>query len=98
MRSGTNLDLTTEFMAVAIRLKREGTRDRPFYRIVATDSRKPRDGRPIESLGTYDPMKKGENYEVSVERVDYWISVGAQISDTVGSIVKKARKSQAASA
>ena len=80
-------------MAVALRLKREGSKDRPFYRLIATDSRKRRDGRFIESLGTYNPMSKSEpNSEVNLERVDYWISQGAQPSETVTSLVKKARK------
>lgn len=83
-------------MAVSLRLKREGAKDRPYYRIVATDNRARRDGRAIESLGTYDPMKKGVNFELDLARVDHWVSVGGQMSDTVRSLVKKARKSQTA--
>ena len=85
-------------MAVTLRMKREGSKDRPFYKIVATDSRKRRDCRPIELLGSYDPALKGENYKIDLERADYWLSNGAQTSDTVASIIKKARKAQAASA
>ena len=85
-------------MSVALRLKREGAKGRPFYRIVAADSRKPRDGRPIESLGTYDPMKKDNNVDLSLERIDHWVSVGGKMSDTVRSLVKKVRKAQSASA
>ncbi|MGK0188829.1 MAG: small subunit ribosomal protein S16 [Verrucomicrobiales bacterium] len=85
----------THTMAVALRLKREGSKDRPFYRLVATDSRARRDGRFIESLGTYDPMSKAEpNHELDLGRVDYWISQGAQPSDTVASLVKKVRKTE----
>ncbi len=87
---------TSDFMAVSLRLKREGAKGRPFYRIVATDSRSRRDGRAIESLGTYDPMKKGLNFELDLDRVDHWISVGGRMSETVGSLVKKARKSGSA--
>ena len=77
---------------VALRLNRQGTKDRPYYKIVAVDSRKRRDGRFIEQLGTYDPMKEGENYTIDLEKVDAWVGNGAQPSDTVSSIIKKARK------
>jgi small subunit ribosomal protein S16 len=80
-------------MAVAIRLKREGSKDRPFYRIVVTDSRARRDGRFIESLGTYNPMSNtSPNYDLDLGRVDHWVSNGAQPTETVASIVKKVRK------
>ena len=82
-------------MAVAIRLRREGTRNRAFYRIVVADSRSRRDGRFIESIGTYDPQEKGTNYKLDVERANDWISKGAQPSDTVRSIIKKARREAA---
>ncbi|MFV1995395.1 MAG: 30S ribosomal protein S16 [Verrucomicrobiales bacterium] len=77
-------------MAVAIRLRREGNRNRPFYRIVVADSRKPRDGRFIETIGTYDPQQEGENYKVDLEKANDWIAKGAKPSDTVRSILKKA--------
>ncbi|MFM7375380.1 MAG: 30S ribosomal protein S16 [Chthoniobacterales bacterium] len=79
-------------MAVAIRLRREGTRNAPYYKVVVADKRKPRDGKFIEIIGNYDPKKKGTNYKIDVERVDHWVKNGAQMSDTVRSIVKKARK------
>ncbi len=79
-------------MAVAIRLRREGNRNRAFYRIVVADSRARRDGRFIETIGTYDPNEKGTNYKVDVARADDWITKGAQPSDTVRSILKKARR------
>lgn len=82
-------------MAVAIRLRREGNRNRAFYRIVVADSRARRDGRFIEMIGTYDPNQKGTNYKVDVARADDWISKGAQPSDTVKSILKKARRGDA---
>ena len=82
-------------MAVALRLKREGTRDRPFYRVVATDSRAPRDGRPIESLGTYDPLN--ESSTLDLEKVDKWLGNGAKASETVTSLIKKSRKAAAES-
>ena len=78
-------------MAVAIRLRREGNRNRPYYRIVVADSRSRRDGRFIEEVGTYDPMLEGINYKVDLEKVDSWISKGAKPSETVGSIIKKAK-------
>ena len=78
-------------MAVALRLNRKGTKDRPYYKIVAVDSRKRRDGRFIEQLGTYDPMKEGENYTLDLEKADKWLGTGAQPSETVASIIRKAR-------
>jgi|TARA_B100000530_G_scaffold257085_1_gene170565 small subunit ribosomal protein S16 len=79
-------------MAVRIRLARYGRKKRPFYRIVAADQRSPRDGRYIERLGHYDPMTDDENnLELNLERVDYWLGVGAAPSDTVAGLISKAR-------
>ncbi|MEI6654637.1 MAG: 30S ribosomal protein S16 [Verrucomicrobiota bacterium] len=78
-------------MAVAIRLNRKGTKDRPYYKIVAVDSRKRRDGVYIEQLGTYDPLVEGTNYSIDLEKADKWLSVGAKASETVASIIRKAR-------
>jgi small subunit ribosomal protein S16 len=78
-------------MAVAIRLNRKGTKDRPYYKIVAVDSRKRRDGRYIEQLGTYDPLIDGTNYVIDLEKADKWLTVGAKASETVASIIRKAR-------
>jgi small subunit ribosomal protein S16 len=83
-------------MAVSIRLRREGTKNRPYYRVVVADSRSPRDGKFIEIIGTYDPKQTGQNSSFSVERVEYWISKGAQPSDTVRSLIKKQKKMIAA--
>jgi len=77
---------------VALRLTRKGSKDCPYYKIVAIDSRKRRDGRYIEQIGTYDPLREGVNYSVDLEKADKWIKVGAQPSVTVNSIIKKARK------
>lgn len=82
-------------MSVSIRLTRRGTKDRPYYKIVAVDSRKRRDGRYIEQLGTYDPLKDGENYEIDLEKAEKWLSVGAKPSDTVNSMIRKARTAAA---
>ena len=78
-------------MAVRIRMKKMGRTHRPYYRIVAMDKRSPRDGRVIEELGTYDPMCPETDARVTLkgERVDYWISVGAQPSDKVAVLIKK---------
>ena len=78
-------------MAVRIRLKKMGRTPRPFYRVCAMDQRSPRDGRVIEELGTYDPMCPETDARVSLksDRVDYWLSVGAQPSDKVGVLIKK---------
>ncbi|HEY0791944.1 MAG TPA: 30S ribosomal protein S16 [Chthoniobacterales bacterium] len=85
-------------MAVAIRLRREGTRNRPYYRVVVADKRSPRDGKFIEMIGVYDPRREGENYEIDLARAEYWVQNGAQPSETVGSFIKKARKKAAAAA
>ena len=82
-------------MAVSIRLRREGAKNRPYYRVVVTDSRSPRDGKFIEIIGTYDPKLTGQNSSFSVERAEYWISKGAQPSDTVRSLIKKQKKTAA---
>ncbi len=76
-------------MAVRIRLTRMGRKKRPFYRIVVADSRAPRDGRFIEHVGYYDPLKDPAEVKVEEERVLYWLGVGAQPSDTVRSILKR---------
>jgi small subunit ribosomal protein S16 len=82
-------------MSVAIRLRREGQKNRPFYRIVVADSRKRRDGAFIEMIGTYDPLKKGDdNSLIDLAKVDAWIGKGAKASETVASIIRKARLAQ----
>jgi len=78
-------------MSVSIRMSRHGAKKKPFYRIVVSDQRFARDGRYIEQVGTYDPMKEGVNYTIDLEKADKWIGVGAQVSETVNSIVRKAR-------
>ena len=75
---------------VVIRLARRGAKNRPFYHVVATDSRKPRDGRFIEKLGFYDPINKGKpnSLLIDVNKINYWVENGAQISNTVSKLVK----------
>ena len=85
-------------MAVRIRMKRIGAKNTPVFRIVVADSRSPRDGKCIEELGTYLPLKKGNNYTLNLDRANYWVSKGAQPSDTVASFIRKAKKSAAAAA
>ena len=80
---------------VAIRLRREGSKHRPYYRVVVTDSRARRDGPFIESIGTYDPLAAGTNYLVDVDKADAWIKKGAKPSDTVMSLIRKTRKASA---
>lgn len=76
-------------MAVKLRLKRGGSKQRPFYRIVAADARSPRDGRFIDTIGTYNPIPA--EYEVSIdeEKAMYWLSNGAQPTDTVRNLLSK---------
>lgn len=78
-------------MAVKIRMKKMGRKHRPFFRICATDSRNPRDGRVIEELGTYDPMivDTDARTTLDVERVAYWLGVGAKPTEKVGILIKK---------
>lgn len=83
------------FMAVAIRLRREGNKNRPFFRIVVTDSRARRDGNFIEQIGTYDPLVEGKNFTIDLEKVDKWVGNGAQPSDKVKNLIKYARKETA---
>ena len=85
-------------MAVKLRLTRVGSKKNPIYRVVAADTRSPRDGKFIELVGNYDPKKPGDNANIDLTRIDYWIKNGAQPSDTVRSIIKKARKKETAAA
>ncbi len=78
-------------MAVSIRLRREGAKNRPYYKVVVADSRSPRDGKFIELIGTYDPKVAGENSTLKIDRAEYWIARGAQPSDTVRSLLKKSK-------
>ncbi|HOW98809.1 MAG TPA: 30S ribosomal protein S16 [Kiritimatiellia bacterium] len=81
-------------MAVKIRLRRMGSNKQPFFRVVVTDMRCPNSGRFLETVGWYDPKRKGSNYELKVERIEYWTDKGAQVSDTVRSLLKKNRATQ----
>ena len=74
---------------VRIRLKRMGRKRRPFYRVVAADQRSPRDGRHLEVLGFYDPMTEPLTIELKMDRVNHWLSVGAQPSQTAASLIKR---------
>jgi small subunit ribosomal protein S16 len=74
---------------IKLRLRRMGAKKRPSYRIVAADSRSPRDGRIIESLGHYDPLTQPATINTNDERIKYWLSVGAQPSDTVRDLLRR---------
>ena len=76
---------------VKIRLRRMGAKKNPYDRIVVADSRAPRDGRFIEEIGTYDPQAETNNLKVDMERAQYWIANGAQPTDTVRGLLKKAQ-------
>ena len=75
---------------VKIRLRRMGAKKAPFYRIVVADSRYPRDGRFIEEIGTYAPLASPSEVKIDMERAKYWIANGAQPTDTVKALLKKA--------
>lgn len=83
-------------MAVRIRLKRIGAKNTPVYRVVVADSRSPRDGKFIEEIGTYQPLKKDNNFVLDVERAQYWLGKGAQPSETVASFIRKTKRGAAA--
>jgi small subunit ribosomal protein S16 len=76
-------------MSVKIRLARHGAKKRPFYRIVVADSECPRDGRYLENVGTYNPLKDPAEITVKSERIEYWLGQGAIATDTVKSLLKK---------
>ncbi len=76
-------------MAVKIRLSRFGSNKKPFYRIIAADSRSPRDGRFIEILGTYDSTKNPAEVNIKIDKLVHWLNKGAQPTDTVKSLLKK---------
>ncbi|NLD47601.1 MAG: 30S ribosomal protein S16 [Clostridiaceae bacterium] len=77
-------------MAVKIRLKRMGAKKSPFYRVVVADSRYPRDGRFIEEIGTYNPLTDPSSFNIDSEKAEKWLKNGAQPTDTVRSLLKKA--------
>jgi small subunit ribosomal protein S16 len=78
-----------ESMSVKVRMTRTGANRDNCFRIVATDTRFPRDGRFIELLGWYDPKKTGKNFGINVERIEYWKGTGAQLSETVRSLLRR---------
>ena len=80
-------------MAAVIRLQRRGSKKNPFWRVVVAEKRKPRDGRFIEIVGTYNPVARGQQIELKLEleKIDAWVAKGAKPSQTVSELVKKAR-------
>jgi small subunit ribosomal protein S16 len=76
-------------MAVKIRMRQQGRKNRQTFRLVVTDIRNPRDGKYVETLGSYDPHQKGTNLTVNTERLNYWLSKGAVLSDSAERLVKK---------
>ncbi len=85
-------------MSLRIRLQRRGNRNRPVYKIVVAESTSRRDGKFVEAIGNYDPNARGKAPELTLlmDRAEYWVSVGAQPTDTVKTLIKRARKSLAA--
>lgn len=83
---------------VKVRLARAGAKKRPYYHIVVTDKEKPRDGRFIEQIGTYDPSRPIEEARVDYPRLDYWLGVGAKLSDRVRHVVNEHKKAAATQA
>ena len=85
-------------MATVLRLARAGAKKKPYYHVVAADTRSPRDGRFIEKIGSYDPSNKESGVNFKVDRVDHWLSVGARQSPTVANLIKAWKKQVAAAA
>ncbi len=83
---------------VKIRLRRTGCNNNTSFRVVAADERSPRDGKFLEILGWYEPKREGENFKLDLERVAHWQSKGARMSETVASMVRKAKKAAAQTA
>jgi len=82
-------------MAVTLRLTRGGGKKAPHYRVVAADTRSPRDGRLIEQVGIYDPRRSPPEIKFDMVRVDHWLALGAVPSETVGRLIQKARRAAA---
>ncbi len=82
-------------MPVVLRLSRAGTHKAPFYHVVATDSRNPRDGKYLEDVGVYDPTQRPARIELKADRIEHWLKAGARPSQTVAMIVKRSRKAAA---
>lgn len=85
-------------MAVVIRLARAGAKKMPYYHVVATDSRNPRDGKFIEAIGAYDPNQEPPKVEFDQERLAHWLKQGARPSETVSDLIKRQAKAQPAPA
>ena len=83
-------------MALKIRLTKVGSVHQPLYRVVVAEARSRRDGDPVEVIGTYDPRTKGQQVNLKLDRVDYWLSKGAKPSDTLHAIIKRARRAPVA--
>ena len=83
---------------VKIRMTRGGSKKRPFYKVMAIDERKRRDGRPLEYLGTYDPKPEAEEIKLDIDGIEKWVAKGAQVSETVTNLIKRARKQATAGA
>ncbi|HZH13992.1 MAG TPA: 30S ribosomal protein S16 [Archangium sp.] len=83
-------------MAVVLRLARAGAKKKPYYHVVATDSRNPRDGKFLEAVGSYDPNHKPAKVEFAAERLEYWLKSGAVPSDTVGELIKRHKRAAVA--
>jgi small subunit ribosomal protein S16 len=81
-------------MAVTMRMTRTGNRNNPFFRIVVADSRSPRDGKFLETIGTYDPARKPAVVRIDMDRIAFWQSKGATMSETVSQLVKRHGKSE----
>ena len=83
-------------MAVVLRLARAGAKKKPYYHVVATDSRNPRDGKFIEAVGAYDPNLNPAKVEFNADRLEYWLKAGATPSETVGELIKRHKRTAAA--
>jgi small subunit ribosomal protein S16 len=85
-------------MSVKLRLARAGAKKNPYYHVVAADSRKPRDGKFIEAIGSFYPNDRTAQFKIDDERLAYWLKAGAQPTETVGELIKRHQKASAAAA
>ncbi len=92
--SGNNFHKKEDALSVKIRLKRFGTTNRLQWRIVVADAKMPRDGRFIEEIGSYDPIPKSEKFQVKKDRLEYWVSKGAQVSPALKTLLSRTKKKE----
>lgn len=98
LTGGDFLDIVRGNMALKVRLARTGAKKKPFYRVVVAEARGPRDGKFVEQVGVYDPTLDPAEIRLDMDRVEHWVQHGAQPTDTVASLIRRARRAETATA